>query len=291
LADSLSEDSGTPLAFGSYDDLLASDEIDAVYIPLPNHLHVPWSIKALAAGKHVLCEKPLGLNSGEVAQLQVAANRFPSLLVMEAFMYRFHPQWLRVRELIGSGALGQIKHVQASFTYNNTDPGNVRNMPGIGGGGLMDIGCYCISAARYVFGKEPLRVVGELDWDPDFGTDRHASAILDFGGGMATLQCSTQSHSSQMVKIIGDKGTLEVENPFFRRDAIPSRLILYRNDVAEVISIGQFNHYVCQLDAFCQAALNQLAAPTPLLDALGNMQVIDAIFASDREKTWVSIPQ
>lgn len=289
LADSLADNTASPLVFGSYEELLASDRIDAVYIPLPNHLHVPWSIRALEAGKHVLCEKPLGLNSGEVAQLQDVANRFPKLLVMEAFMYRFHPQWLRVRELIDSGALGQIEHVQASFTYNNTDPENVRNMSGIGGGGLMDIGCYCISAARFVFGKEPLRVVGNLDWDPEFGTDRHASGMLDFGQGMATFQCSTQSHSSQMVKIIGDKGTLEVENPFFRRDGIPSRLFLYRSDVAEAIVIGSFNHYVAQVDAFSQAALNQLAAPTAVGDALGNMKVIDAIFASDRDKAWVNI--
>lgn len=289
LANSLAENAAAPLAFGSYADLLASDEIDAVYIPLPNHLHVPWSVRALEAGKHVLCEKPLGLNSGEVTRLQEVANGFPELLVMEAFMYRFHPQWQRVAELVKSGAVGQVRHVQASFTYHNTDPENVRNMPDIGGGGLMDIGCYCISAARFVFGKEPLRVVGNLDRDPEFGTDRHASGMLDFGQGMATFQCSTQSHSSQMVKIIGDKGTLEVENPFFRRDGIPSRLFLYRNDVAEIIVIGSFNHYVYQVDAFCQAALNQLAAPTPLGDALGNMKVIDAIFASDRAKAWVNI--
>ena len=291
LADSLSEDSETPLAFGSYKELLASDAIDAVYIPLPNHLHVPWSIRALEAGKHVLCEKPLGLNSGEVKQLQEVSSRFPELLVMEAFMYRFHPQWQRVRELIESGILGQIEHVQASFTYNNTDPENVRNMPGIGGGGLMDVGCYCISAARFIFRKEPLRVVGSLDRDPGFGTDRHASGILDFGQGMATFHCSTQSHSSQMVKIIGDKGTLEVENPFFRREGIPSRLFLYRNDVAETIVIGSFNHYVCQVDAFCQAALNQLAAPTPLDDALANMKVIDAMFTSASENAWDDITQ
>lgn len=291
LANSLVENTVPPLAFGSYEELLASDRIDAVYIPLPNHLHIPWSIRALEAGKHVLCEKPLGLDSGEVMRLQDAASRFPELLVMEAFMYRFHPQWLRVGELLESGALGRVEHVQASFTYNNTDSKNVRNMPGIGGGGLMDIGCYCISAARFVFGKEPLRVVGHLDWDPDFGTDRHAGGILDFGKGLATFQCSTQSHSSQLVKIIGDRGTLEVENPFFRRDGIPSRLKLYRNDIEETIVIGEFNHYVFQVDAFSRAALNRHGAPAPLSDALANMKVIDAIFASGRENTWVDIRQ
>jgi len=291
LANSLAENMDRPFAFGSYEDLLASDQVDAVYIPLPNHLHVPWSIRALEAGKHVLCEKPLGLNSAEVEQLRDVAKRFPKQLVMEAFMYRFHPQWQRVAELQESGAIGQVRHVQASFTYNNTDPENVRNMPGIGGGGLMDIGCYCISAARFIFGKEPARVIGDLDWDPQFATDRHASGILDFGQGMSTFQCSTQSFSSQMVKIIGEKGTLEVENPFFRREGIPSRLILYRNDIRETIVIGIFNQYVIQVDAFSNAALNQLAAPTPLDDALGNMKVIDALFTSAREQAWVSIEQ
>lgn len=278
-----------PLAFGSYEELLASDKIDAVYIPLPNHLHVPWSIKALKAGKHVLCEKPLGLNSKDLLQLQEVSNSFPDLLIMEAFMYRFHPQWLRVKDLVESGELGQINQVQACFTYNNKDSANIRNMPGIGGGGLMDIGCYCISAARLIFGKEPLRVVGNLDWDPDFGTDRHASGILDFGQGMATFQCSTQSHSSQSVNIVGDRGALQVENPFFRRNEIPSRLIVYREGNEETITIGHFNHYVCQVDAFCLAALNQLAVPTPLNDALNNMKVIDAVFASAHDKTWVSL--
>lgn len=290
LADSLGTSARRPLAFGSYEELLACELVDAVYIPLPNHLHVPWSIKALEAGKHVLCEKPLGLDSHEVEQLRKVSGERPDQLVMEAFMYRFHPQWQRVTEFLESGAIGRVRHVQASFTYDNTDPGNVRNMKDIGGGGLMDIGCYCISAARYIFGQEPVRVIGLLDLDGQFGTDRHASGILDFGEGMSTFQCSTQSYSSQLVKIIGERGTLEVENPFFRRERVPSRLILYRNGDREVIVVGIHNQYVKQVDAFSIAALTGGAAPTPLSDALANMKVIDAIFTSAKEKAWVNIP-
>jgi len=289
LADSLGSRTHSPRVFGSYEDLLTCEEVDAVYIPLPNHLHVPWSIKALEAGKHVLCEKPLGMDSAQVAQLLDISNKYPEQLVMEAFMYRFHPQWQRVSELLNTGIIGKARHVQASFTYNNTDPANVRNMRDIGGGGLMDIGCYCVSAARYIFGREPLRVVGDLDLDPQFGTDRHASAILDFGDGTATFHCSTQSFPSQMVKICGEKGTLEVEYPFVPPRGKTSRLILCHGDREEVIDAGIHNQYVKQVDAFCSAALNGDAAPTPLDDALANMKVIDAVFGSAKEKAWVSI--
>jgi len=230
------------------------------------------------------------MDSGEVAQLLDASSKYPGQLAMEAFMYRFHPRWQRIAELVKSGTIGQVRHVQASFTYNNTDADNVRNMRDIGGGGLMDIGCYCISAARFIFGREPVRVVGELDIDPQFKTDRHASGILDFGDGMSTFQCSTQSYPSQMVKIIGEKGTLEVENPFVPPRGLPTRLVLCRGDSKEIIDTGIHNQYVKQVDAFSIAVLNGGATPTPLDDALCNMKVIDAIFASARENTWVSIP-
>ena len=278
-----------PAAFGSYEELLADRGVDAIYNALPNHLHVPWSTKAIAANKHVLCEKPIGLDSDEARLLMDAAAAAPDRVVMEAFMYRFHPQWLRVRELIESGDLGEIRHVQSSFSYHNTDGENVRNMPGIGGGGLMDIGCYCISASRLVFGKEPGKVIGHLDWDPDFGTDRHASGILDFDSGMATFNCSTQSNQSQMVKVIGDRGTVLVINPFYSRAEDPSRLIVYRGDQVDVIAIGNHNHYVNQVDAFSQAVLNQQPSPCPISDALANMKVIDALFASARDDRWVNI--
>lgn len=287
-AEAYAKECNIPSAFGSYEELLQNPGIDAIYNPMPNHLHIPWSIKAIEAGKHVLCEKPIGLDAVETQKLIDLAEQ-TNLVVMEAFMYRFHPQWARVQELIKSGELGAIKHVQASFTYHNTDPKNVRNMPGIGGGGIMDIGCYCISAIRLIFGKEPLRVIGNLELDPEFQTDRHASGMLDFGDGMATFNCSTQSNASQMVKIIGEKGTLWVENPFYRRDDMPSRILVQRDHENEEIIVGHHNQYLDQINAFSLAALNGQPTPTPLADALANMKVIDGIFSSAATNTWVDI--
>lgn len=288
-AQAYAKETNIPTAYGSYEELLQDPNIDAVYNPMPNHLHVSWSIEAINAGKHVLCEKPLGLDVADTQKLIEVANTSDKV-VMEAFMYRFHPQWVKVKELIDSGVLGEIKHVQASFSYHNTDPDNVRNISGIGGGGMMDIGCYCISATRFIFGREPMRVIGNLDLDPKFKVDRHSSGMLDFGnGGMATFNCSTQSNGSQMVKIIGEKGTLHVENPFYRSDEIPSRLFLFRGYEPETIVVGRYNHYVDEVDVFSQAALNGKPAPTPLSDALANMKVIDGIFASVGKEGWVNI--
>ncbi len=288
-ARAFAEKTGIPKAHDSYQAVLEDPEVDAVYNPMPNHLHVPWSVRAIEAGKHVLCEKPLGLDVNDVQPVLEAAAKAPHLVVMEAFMYRFHPQWIKVREMLAAGELGRVNAVNASFTYNNQDPDNVRNMPGIGGGGLLDIGCYCVSATRLAFGREPVKVAGNIDIDGRFGVDRHASVLLDFGPGMGTFFCSTQSESSQTVSIFGERGNLVVENPFFRRDGVPSRLILTRDGQQEVISIGVHNHYVDQIDAFSQAALNGQPAPTPLSDALANMKVLDAIFKSVEVGGWAAV--
>lgn len=279
-----------PQAFGSYEELIHSGEVDAIYNPMPNHLHVPWSLEAIKAGKHVLCEKPLGLDTQDAQRLVDAANAKPELVVMEAFMYRFHPQWIKVRELIDAGELGAIRQVHASFTYFNRDAKNVRNQPGIGGGGLLDIGCYCISVARLAFGKKPVRVNGVLDVDHDFEVDVHASAILDFGDGMATFNCSTQSSSGQLVHIVGDKARLVIETPFYKRDDHPCELILYTQNERRVLPIGHHDHYTKQVEAFSDAVLNGKPAPTPLQDAIDNMQVIDAIFASSENGAWTTVP-
>lgn len=275
-------------AHDSYEALLADPDIDAIYNPLPNHLHVPYSVKAIEAGKHVLCEKPLGLNRADLLPLLEAAQAHPELVVMEAFMYRFHPQWLKVKQLIDAGELGEITAVDASFSYFNRDAQNVRNQQGIGGGGLMDIGCYCISAARFIFAREPQRVCASLDMDPDFKVDRHASGLLDFGPGTATFYCSTQSAPSQAVKIVGTEATLTVENPFYRRDT-PSRLFMRKDNVDSEIQIADVNHYEEQINAFSLAALKGTPTPTPLADALANMAVIDAVFAADQQSTWVNV--
>src|SRR5436190_13353699 len=178
-ATSVAESLGVRKAHGSYDELLRDPEVDAVYIPLPNDQHVAWSLRALAAGKHVLCEKPLALTAREAQSLVDGAKRYPNLKIMEAFMYRFHPQWLRAREMVAQGAVGEPRTIQSFFSYSNTDPANIRNQAEHGGGGLMDIGCYNISFSRFIFGQEPARVCGSLDYDPTFGTDRLVCAMLE----------------------------------------------------------------------------------------------------------------
>jgi predicted dehydrogenase len=282
------KEAGIPKVHDSYEALLADADVDAVYNPLPNHLHVPLSVQAVEAGKHVLCEKPLGLSVADIRPLLKAAADHPQRVVMEAFMYRFHPQWIKVRELIDSGALGGIKAVQAEFTYFNRDPGNVRNRADIGGGGLLDIGCYCVSAARLAFSREPARVMSLIDMDPEFKVDRHATGVLDFAPGTATFYCSMQTNPSQSVKIFGEKASLLVENPFYRRE-VPSRLFLRKDNHDEMVSVGHYNHYVEMVTAFSRAALEGLPAPTPLSDALANMKVLDALFQSGQSGKWVGI--
>lgn len=277
-----------PIMLSSYEELLARDDIDAVYNPLPNHLHVPMTIKAVEAGKHVLCEKPLGLNASEVVELMHCVEKAPQIVVMEAFMYRFHPQWQRAIELINKGEIGDVQAVHAHFSYFNRDPNNVRNKPGIGGGGLLDIGCYCVSAARTIFQREPHRVCALLDKDSGFGVDRHSSAVMDFAPGSATFHCSTQSAPSQSVQVTGSVGTLTIENPFYHR-GVPSRLLLRRSDEDQTIVIGSHDHYVTQADAFAAAVLNEQPSPAPLADALANMRVLDALFESAEKDNWVDV--
>lgn len=286
--EAFAKENGIPGVHDSYEALLADAGVDAVYNPLPNQLHVPISVQAVEAGKHVLCEKPLGLNAKDIEPLLKTSADHPRQVVMEAFMYRFHPQWIKVRELIKTGILGEIKSVHADFTYFNRDPANVRNRTDTGGGGLLDIGCYCVSAARFIFGREPARVMSLVDMDPDFKVDRHASGVLDFAPGAATFYCSMQSNPSQSVKIIGEKGSLLVENPFYRRD-VPSRLFLRRDNGDEVVTVGHYNHYVEMVNAFSCAALEGRSAPTPLSDALANMKTLDALFESARIGDWIVI--
>jgi len=279
---------GIPTAYGSYEDLLADPEIDAVYNPLPNHLHVPWSIKALEAGKHVLCEKPVALTAAQAQELADAAARYPRLKVMEAFMYRFHPQWRRARQLVADGAIGELRTVQSFFSYYLDDPTNVRNMAGIGGGGLMDIGCYNISLSRFIFDAEPRRVLGIVEYDPRFNTDRLASGILDFGGGTATFTCSTQLTPYQRVNIFGTEGRVEIEIPFNAPPDKPCRIWHQRGDTIEEIVFDVADQYTIQGDLFARAVLDDTPVPTPIADAVANMRVLDAIVRSGQSGAWVS---
>ena len=279
---------GIAKAYGTYEALLADPEIDAVYNPLPNHLHVPWTIKALAAGKHVLCEKPIGLSAAQAEELVAAAAQYPQLKVMEAFMYRHHPQWVRAKEIVAGGGIGELRTIQSFFSYYNNDPGNIRNMADIGGGGLMDIGCYNISLSRFIFDAEPTRILGIVEYDPQFKTDRIASGILDFGRGTATFTCSTQLSAYQRANIFGTEGRVEIEIPVNAPPDRPCRIWHQRGNAIEEIVLDTCNQYTIQGDLFAQAILNDTPVPTPLGDAVANMRVIEAIVASGKQSAWVA---
>jgi predicted dehydrogenase len=281
---------GLPRAYGSYEALLADPEIDAIYNPLPNDLHVPWSIKALEAGKHVLCEKPIGLSAAEGRTLADAAAKFPDLKVMEAFMYRLHPQWKLAKELVKSGKIGKLRTIQTFFSFFNDDPHNIRHDPAMGGGGLMDIGCYAISLSRWLFDQEPKRVLAHVEIDPEWKVDRMASAILDFGdGGSATFTCSMAVTAYQSVQIIGTEGRIELsEVPFNAPTIVPCILKVQRNfGEIERIEVETCNQYTIQGNLFSKAILDKTPVPTPIVDAIRNMDTIEAIFASGKSGGWV----
>ncbi len=280
---------GIPKAYGSYEELLADPDIDAIYNPLPNHLHVPWSIKALEAGKHVLCEKPIALTSAEAQELVDASRQHAGLKVMEAFMYRHHPQWQHALRLVRQGQLGDLRAIQSFFSYFNDDPNNIRNMKEIGGGGLMDIGCYCISLSRFIFEDEPERVWGWIDFDPDFGTDRLASAVLDFKQGRSTFTCSTQTENYQRVTILGTEGWITIEIPFNAPPDKPCRLWHERAGMAEEVTFEVVNQYTIQGDLFSKAILENTPVFTPIEDAVANMKVIEAVFKSHATGAWVNV--
>ncbi len=285
-ADAAAKQLGIPAAHGSYEALLADPNVDAIYNPLPNHGHVPWSIRAIQAGKHVLCEKPIALTSAEAGALIAAAKQHPRIKVMEAFMYRHHPQWIRAKQIVAEGGIGALRTVHSFFSYYNADPANVRNMADIGGGGLMDIGCYNISLSRFLFGAEPARVVGLVEFDPTFKTDRLASGMLDFGAGTATFTCSTQLSSYQRVNIYGTEGRVEIEIPFNAPPDKPCRIWHQRgSDVTEIV-FPVCDQYTLQGDAFALAVLNDTPVPTPLEDALANMRVLERVLQSARENRW-----
>ena len=284
---------GVAKAYGSYEDLLSDPTIEAIYNPLPNELHVPWTIRALQAGKHVLCEKPIALDAAEARTLIEARDR-SGKLVAEAFMVRFHPQWRRAREVVASGAIGDVRAIQTFFSYRLTDGDNIRNKPP-GGGGMYDIGCYAILTARYVFGAEPTRLVAALDVDPMFGTDRLSSAIMEFPGGRhLTFTCATQLSGHQRVTIVGDAGRIEVGIPFNAPIDRPTRITI--DSGADLVGGGarveEFpvcDQYTLQGDAFSHAILEGTPLEFPIEDAIANMRVIDAAFRSARSGSWEAL--
>jgi predicted dehydrogenase len=272
---------GIAKACGSYEELLADTEIDAIYNPLPNHLHVPWTIRAAEAGKHVLCEKPIGMNAEE-AQTLIEVRDRTGVKIGEAFMVRLHPQWLRAREIVGSGEIGDLRVVTGFFSYNNRDAKNIRNIPEFGGGGIMDIGCYPITMTRFLFGEEPLRVLSLIERDPEMGTDRLSSAVMEFPGGQSSFTCSTQLNPYQKMHAFGTKGRIEVEIPFNTPPDKPSRIFI--GDREE--QFEACDQYTLQGDAFSRAILENGEVPVPLEDSIRNMKVIDAVFRSAKSGGW-----
>jgi predicted dehydrogenase len=282
-----------PTAYGSYEELLADPNIDAIYNPLPNQLHVPWTIRAAEAGKHVLCEKPLSMNLAEARSLLAVRDR-TGVLIGEAFMIRSHPQWLRLRALIDDGCIGTLRSISAFFSYFNTDPANIRNIPETGGGALYDIGCYCIQAARTGFAQQPTRVVGLIDRDPQLQTDRLTSALLDFPAGQAIFTCSTQLVPYQRVHFYGTKGRIDIEIPFNAPRERPTRLFIDdgRDILGSGITTETFpitDQYTLQGDAFSRAILEGTPVPVSLEEGIANMAVIEAIFQSAQSGNWQAV--
>jgi predicted dehydrogenase len=281
---------GIATAYGSYEELLADPNIDAIYNPLPNNMHIPWTIKAAEAGKHVLCEKPISMTVAEAETLLAVRTR-TGVKIGEAFMVRSHPQWIRLRELLDEGRIGELRSMVGFFSYYNVNFANIRNRIDVGGGALMDIGCYLIQAARFAFAQEPTRVVATIDRDPQMHTDRLTSAILDFPGGHSIFTCSTQLVPYQRFHFLGSKGRIELEIPVNTPTDRPTRLFI--DSGADLFGGGittetfpACDQYTLQGDAFSKAILDDTEVPVPIEDAIRNMAVIEAIFRSGKTGQW-----
>lgn len=291
-AEAAARELGISKAYGSYEEMLADPEIDAVYNPLPNHLHVDLTLQAARAGKHVLCEKPMGLNVGDTARLRELPE---GILVTEAFMVRYHPQWQRAREIARSGEIGDVRAVNCVFSYFNMDARNVRNMADVGGGGIMDIGCYAVTAGRYFLEDEPERVVALVDRDPNFKTDRLASVIGDFGGGrQLAFTVSTQLVPHQRFEILGTKGRIEIVIPVNAPADTATALVIdtglsLDGHLARREIIAPCDQYAEQAEAFALAVLEGKNLPYGIKDAISSMKVLDAIFESEKRGGWAQV--
>ena len=283
---------GIPRAYGSYEELLADPDIEAVYNPLPNHLHVPLTLAAARAGKHVLCEKPVALTAEEAGELSEFDGK---VLLMEAFMVRFHPQWLRAREIVRSGQIGELRAIQVLFAYFNADPANVRNQLEIGGGAVYDIGCYPVAIARFLFGREPRRAIGLFDRDAAFRTDRLTSALIDFGdGARLSFTVATQLVPHQRVQILGTRGRIEIPIPFNAPPGQATRILLddgssLDGSSARTEQLPEADQYTLQAEAFSRAVRGEIELPYGVADAVAQMRVIDALFRSEESGQWESV--
>jgi predicted dehydrogenase len=281
---------GIRKAYGSYEALLDDPDIEAIYNPLPNQLHVPWSIRAAEAGKHVLCEKPIGLSADEARTLLSARDR-TGVKIQEAFMVRWHPQWIGAQEILRSGRIGPAHSILGYFSYFNRDAANIRNIPAYGGGALMDIGCYLVNTSRFIFDEEPRRVIAAIERDPEFGVDRLTSMLLEYPSGHAAGTCSTQMVAYQRVHIFGTRGRIEIDIPFNAPPDRPCRLLVddgsdLSGGGAERVEFETCDQYRLQGDRFSQAIRERAPAPYPLEDSVKNMAVIDALFRSAASGRW-----
>jgi len=272
-------------AYSPYEALLADGDVEAVFISLPNHLHLEWIKKAADAGKHILCEKPVTM-TGEEAVEAFEYARGKGVRLMEAFMYRFHAQWREARELVRSGAIGDLRQVHTSFSYDNSDPDNIRNKLETGGGALYDIGCYALSVAQYIFDAGPDRILGLLDRDPVFGTDSLTSGIADFGGRHATFTVGTRTFPHQKVEIAGTGGMISISPPFNVPNDVPAVLIMETADGRQEIGCDPTDQYRLQFDAFSRCLREGGAIPVTPEDSIEIMHAIDALFSSERSGTW-----
>ncbi len=276
---------GIPTAYGSYEELIADPSIDAIYNPLPNHLHVPWTIKAAEAGKHVLCEKPISLTVSEAKTLLEVSAR-TGVKMGEAFMIRSHPQWIRLREILDEGRIGELRSIMGYFSFFNVDPVNIRNRVEYGGGALMDIGCYFAHISRFAFAQQPLRVMGSMDRDASMHTDYLTSAMLQFTTGQSVFTCSTQLARCQRVQFVGTLGRIEIEIPVNAPIDRPTRLVVDISGDISTETIVACDQHTLQGDAFSRAVLENHEVPVSLEDAIGNMAVIEALFKSARTGQW-----
>jgi predicted dehydrogenase len=285
LAERVASELSIPVAHGSYEALLADPTVDAVYIPLPNHLHAEWAIAAAEAGKHVLCEKPLALTARDAERMIAAAER-AGVHLMEAFMYRLHPSWVAVRELVAAGRIGRLVAVHSWFSYFNDDPANIRNIADIGGGALYDIGCYCVNLSRMLFDDEPIRVSAAVRRDPLDGTDILTTGILEFDAGVASFTCSTRAESDQQVHVYGSTGRISVGIPFNIPPDLPTEITLFAGGdppVApkrEVFTFPAADPYTVEAERFATAILDGRPTPVDPRDAVVNLRVIERIFAA-----------
>lgn len=288
-AERIAKEFHIPKYYEGYQELLNDPEIEAVYIPLPNHLHVEWAKKALMAGKHVLVEKPIALSSAEAKELWETAKKYPELRIAKAFMYRFHPQWVKVKQMVDAEEIGELKTIQSSFSFFEDNPDSIVNSKQFGGGSLMDIGCYSISISRFLFGSEPKHVLANIEYHPEFKVDIMASGILEFEGGSSSFFCATQLVENQQVQIFGTEGSIRFELPFNPPNDRPSKIWFTRKEVTTELEFETCDQYTLQADAFSMAIIENGKTQVPLVDAINNMRVIEKMHESHKAGRRVNL--